>query len=145
MLRSKLTILILSTYIACCMQYASAQLPSNISPLLGTWVNTDTSSTGITRLEINEITGGMQVHATRTICDDDGLCDYGITNISPYMLATAIKAKHFTAVYSLINGSTIFLTGSKIGPTLELRVYYRFSVGDARVNSFKIEKFTQMN
>jgi hypothetical protein len=142
---SKISIstLFLSFCIALYMQYASAQLPDNISPLLGNWINANASSTGITRIEITQIIGGIQVHATRTTCTDDGLCDLGFTGASPYMLATATKAKHFTAVFSLINNSTVYLTGSKVGTSLELRVYYRYPTGDSRVNSFKIEQFVR--
>lgn len=137
--------LFLSFCFALNMHYASARLPENVNPLLGTWANTNPSSTGISQLDITQIVDGIQVHATRSVCNDDAICDLGFTGASSYMLATATKGKHFTAIYTLINNSTVFLTGSRVGPKLELRVYYRYPLGDARINSFKIEEFVRVN
>lgn len=118
---------------------AFAQQPTNLSAVVGTWVNVDPATRGIVKVVVTNVGGQLHIHTygkcTPTPCDHG---DIAANAFSPSV--SDAKATGFSGQYDF-GFKTTEVTGLRAGALLALETRNKFAGGDSRYDYVGREMF----
>ncbi len=121
--------------------YVEAAEDLDLSPLTGTWNNTDPNPGGIARIIISGEGGVAQVQIF--VACDSHLCDWGVVTAAVYgRNATSKRAVTFMTVYDS-DSAEIVMTGRRIGDSLRVDLIVKYMEGSERPDNTLTEVFVR--
>ena len=111
---------------------------ADVSPLLGSWINTNPETDYISRVIIREIDGALVVHAFGA--NSPGPIDWGEVEASPYVFGSTQECAGFYARYAFDSVETHLAANQKLG-ILVIQSYTSFKDGSGRLSHYAREFF----
>lgn len=122
---------------------AFAVQPSNVTNLVGTWINANPKANGTVKVVITNLLGGFQIH-TYGSCTPTP-CDHGIISASRFSKTVSSAVAHGLSAQYNFGFATAQVTAQRVydvdGPFLELETRTRFAAGDLRNDYMRTELF----
>lgn len=110
----------------------------DLSPLLGTWVNTNPNTDYISKLIVIRRSDRIFVHVYGS--HTPTVIDWGEVEAVPYMTSGAVEAVGFNARYDFGEIETLLASNQKLG-ILVIQSYTSFKDASGRMNHFAREFF----
>jgi len=119
-------------------QRPSTEMPLNLSPLVGNWVNTEPNTSYLVRVILTEQDGRLAFRGYGA--NEPGPIDWGEVEAVPYAAGTSLMAGGFHSFYNLDGIETHLVANQKLG-ILVIQSYTRYLDGSGRTSHFGREFF----
>jgi hypothetical protein len=115
-----------------------ADASPDLSPLLGTWINTNPNTDYISKLIVSSRSDRIFVHVYGS--HTPTVIDWGEVEATPYMTSGTVEAVGFNARYDFGEIETLLASNQKLG-ILVIQSYTSFKDASGRMNHFSREFF----
>ncbi|MDB5036140.1 MAG: hypothetical protein JWQ98_3381 [Chlorobi bacterium] len=113
----------------------------DLSPLVGTWTNTDTDTNHFMKV-ITSLAPDGAFSVRMFGVDDDALIDWGEADGTPFVTSATLQGVGFHARYDFGDAETLIAANQSKG-VLVIQAYTMFKDGSGRPNYFSREFFHQ--
>jgi hypothetical protein len=117
-------------------QRPRAEVPLDLSPLVGDWINTKLDTSYLVRVLLTEQDGRLVFRGYGA--NEPDPIDWGEVEAVPYAAGTSLMAGGFHAFYNLDGIETQVVANQKLG-VLVLNLYTRYLDGSGRTSHFTRE------